>query len=222
MEGESAVRVRDLSMIYGTGAAACQALRGIDLDVAAGEMLALMGPSGSGKTTLLSIVGGLLSPTAGQVRVGGQDLGRLDRAGLAAFRLAQVGFVFQGYNLFPALSAQENVAVALDLKGRDRAGAAELLERVGLADKLRAFPAEVSGGQKQRVAIARALAGQPSLMLADEPTAALDSHTGRAVMALMRELAHAGGRAVVVVSHDPRVIEMADRVATISDGRIVS
>jgi putative ABC transport system ATP-binding protein len=209
-------------MVYGQGPAACRALTGVSLDVHPGEVLALMGPSGSGKTTLISIIGGLLTPTEGRVRVLGHDLAGLGKAALAAFRLAHIGFVFQGYNLFPALSAEENVRVALDLKGRSRAEAAGLLSGVGLADKRRAFPGQLSGGQKQRVAIARALAGDPPVLLADEPTAALDSQNGRAVMALMKGLAHSGGRAVIVVSHDPRVLEAADRVATISDGMITS
>ena len=216
----AAIQVRDITVTYGEGAAACHALRGVTLDVRRGEMLALMGPSGSGKTTLLSVIGALQAPTTGSIRVLGRDLAGLDRAELAAFRLANAGFVFQGYNLFPALTARENVVAALSLKGRPAAEAAGLLEQVGLGDKMDSFPAKLSGGQKQRVAIARALAGDPPLLLADEPTAALDSHNGRMVMDLMHRLAREGDRTVVVVSHDPRVLDIADRVATIADGVI--
>ena len=219
MTGAAMIEVREVGMVYGTGTAACRALAGVSLDVRPGEMLALMGPSGSGKTTLLSILGGLLTPTEGRVVVQGHDLGCLSRARLAAFRLAHFGFVFQGYNLFPALTAEENIAVALNLKGHPRALARSLLDNVGLSDKGRAFPGQLSGGQKQRVAIARALAGEPLVLLADEPTGALDSRNGREVMALMRQLAH-GGRSVVVVSHDVRVLDSADRVAHLTDGRI--
>lgn len=217
----AAIEAIDVTVTYGEGAAACHALRGVSLSVARGEMLALMGPSGSGKTTLLSVIGALLSPSAGRVRVLGTDLAGMDPAQLAAFRLANAGFVFQGYNLFPALTARENVAAALALKGRPASDATGLLEQVGLGDKLNAFPAKLSGGQKQRIAIARALAGDPPLLLADEPTAALDSSNGRMVMELMLRLARQANRTVVVVSHDPRVLDIADRVATIADGVIV-
>ncbi|HTH15347.1 MAG TPA: ABC transporter ATP-binding protein [Magnetospirillum sp.] len=217
----AAIKATDVTVTYGEGSAACHALRGVSLTVERGEMLALMGPSGSGKTTLLSVIGALLSPSLGSVRVLGTDLAGLDRPQLAAFRLANAGFVFQGYNLFPALTARENVATALALKGRPASEAAGLLEQVGLGGKLDAFPAKLSGGQKQRVAIARALAGDPPLLLADEPTAALDSSNGRMVMDLMLRLAREGKRTVVVVSHDPRVLDVADRVATIADGVIV-
>lgn len=217
----AAVEIADVTVTYGEGAAACHALRGVSLSVRRGEMLALMGPSGSGKTTLLSVIGALLSPSSGRVRVLGTDLAGLAGPALAAFRLASAGFVFQGYNLFPALTARENVATALALKGRPASEAVGLLEQVGLGDKLNAYPAKLSGGQKQRVAIARALAGDPPLLLADEPTAALDSSNGRMVMDLMLRLAREGDRTVVVVSHDPRVLDIADRVATIADGVIV-
>lgn len=217
----AAVDIADVTVTYGEGAAACHALRGVSLSVRRGEMLALMGPSGSGKTTLLSVIGALLSPSSGRVQVLGTDLAGLSGPALAAFRLAAAGFVFQGYNLFPALTARENVATALALKGRPASEAAGLLEQVGLGDKLDSYPAKLSGGQKQRVAIARALAGDPPLLLADEPTAALDSSNGRMVMDLMLRLAREGNRTVVVVSHDPRVLDIADRVATIADGEIV-
>lgn len=205
---------------YGEGQAAVHALAGVDLAVDAGEMLALMGPSGSGKTTLLMVLGGLLRPSTGGVRVDGQALGPMTERQRARLRLNRMGFVFQGYNLFPALNALENVRLALALKGRPLDEAEGLLRQVGLGARLGGFPAQLSGGEKQRVAIARALAGGPGLVLADEPTAALDGTHGQAVVQLLRGIAHDQGRAVVVVTHDPRVSRFADRVVTIEDGRI--
>jgi len=216
-----ALETRALSMVYGTGDTAVRALDGVDFEVAAGQVMALMGPSGSGKTTLLMILGCLLHPTAGSVWVEGQALAGLSSRELAQLRLRRMGFIFQSYNLFPALTAAENVQVALELKGRDLGEASALLELVGLAGRRRNFPAQLSGGEKQRVAIARALAGDPPILLADEPTAALDSVNGRAVVRLLGDLAHAQGRAVVIVTHDPRIGELADRVVRIEDGRIL-
>jgi putative ABC transport system ATP-binding protein len=227
----SIVSLADVTLTYGTGATAFTALRGVTLDVAAGEMTLLLGPSGSGKTTLLQVMGCLLKPTTGTMRLALSDSGdsefeisghrQVDQESLARVRLARHGFVFQHYNLFPTLRAWENVAIALDLKGR-RAGMREralaLLERLGLAEKADAFPAQLSGGQKQRVAIARALAGEPKVILADEPTAALDGRTGTGVAAVLHELAHEADAAVVVVSHDPRMLPYADRVLTLEDG----
>ena len=201
------------------------ALGGVDMTVAAGEVVLLMGPSGSGKTTLLSILGCILSPSAGSVAVLGRDTAGLPEAELAKVRLAHFGFIFQGYNLFPTLRAEENVRVALDLRGVKGADAVErsreALCAVGLDDKFRMLPRDLSGGQKQRVAIARALVAEPDILLADEPTAALDSETGKAVIALLRELAVTHGRSVVIVTHDPRIAAFADRVIRIEDGRIV-
>jgi putative ABC transport system ATP-binding protein len=183
----------------------------------------LMGPSGSGKTTLVSIMGAILRPTSGSVKIQGKEIADLSEKQLPRIRLDHIGFVFQGFNLFPTLSASENVELALDLKGirgsKASRKAAALLEQVGLGDKLRSFPSDLSGGQKQRVAIARALAGDPEIMLADEPTAALDSHSGRMVMEMIRGLAHDKGRAVVIVTHDNRILEYADRVVRIEDGK---
>jgi putative ABC transport system ATP-binding protein len=219
-----AIAVRGLTKTYTEGASSAPALRGIDLDVNPGELVLLMGPSGSGKTTLLSIMGCILSPSSGSVRIAGKEVGNLSQKELPAVRLENIGFVFQGFNLFPTLTAAENVELMLDLKGiRGEAAmrcAGELLEQVGLGEKLRSFPADLSGGQKQRVAIARALAGDPQIVLADEPTAALDSHTGRTVIEMMQRLAHERGRAVVVVTHDARVAEFADRIVRIEDGLI--
>lgn len=209
-----------VSLTYGEGETAVHALDQVDLRVDGGEMLALMGPSGSGKTTLLLVLGGLLHPSAGSVRVAGQDLGALSERERALLRLRLMGFVFQSYNLFPALTALENVQLALELKGRPLGEAQTLLHQVGLGGRLKGFPAQLSGGEKQRVAIARALAGGPGVVLADEPTAALDSTHGLAVVQLLRQIAHEQQRAVVVVTHDPRVGEVADRVVTIRDGRI--
>lgn len=221
---ERAIEVRDLTKLYGAGEAAVRALDGVDLEVGRGEVLLMMGPSGSGKTTLLQIMGCILKPTSGSVRVAGNEITSLSERSLPRVRLDHIGFVFQGFNLFGTLSAGENVELALDLKGirgsRARERAAGLLSLVGLADKYRAMPANLSGGQKQRVAIARALAGDPQVVLADEPTAALDSHSGRIVMDALRALAHERGRAVVIVTHDDRTLEYADRVVRIEDGRI--
>ena len=218
------VSIRDVSKVYGSGDASVPALDGISLEVPAGEILLMMGPSGSGKTTLLSIMGCILRPTAGSVVICGRETSNLHERSLPKVRLSHIGFVFQGFNLFPTLSVLENVELALELKGtRGRAVkriAGELLDRVGLSDKLAAFPANLSGGQKQRVAIARALAGDPEIVLADEPTAALDSTSGRLVMEMLQSLAHERGRAVVIVTHDNRTAHYADRVVRIEDGRL--
>lgn len=220
----AAIAVRKLTKKYDEGASGTLALRGVDLDVHGGEFLMLMGPSGSGKTTLLSIMGCILTASSGSVRLAGREVVGLREKELPALRLAHIGFVFQGFNLFPTLTAGENVELMLDLKGiaaaKAKKRAQELLEQVGLAEKYASFPADLSGGQKQRVAIARALAGDPGIILADEPTAALDSHTGRTVMEMMSELAHQRGRAVVIVTHDSRVLRFADRIVKIEDGAI--
>jgi len=221
---EAAIAVRELTKTYAEGPAAARALDGVDLDIPAGEVTLLMGPSGSGKTTLVSIMGCILRPSSGSVKVLGREIAGLRESELPTIRLHHIGFVFQGFNLFPTLSAGENVEQAFDLKGV-RGGAArkksmELLSMVGLAEKYRAFPADLSGGQKQRVAIARALAGEPDIILADEPTAALDGTSGRTVLELLRRLAVTQQRAVVIVSHDPRTLSFADRVVRIEDGRI--
>jgi putative ABC transport system ATP-binding protein len=220
-----AVEIQGVSKSYGEGDAVVHALVGVDLTVRQGEMLFLMGPSGSGKTTLLSIMGCILRPTSGSVRIAGEEVVGLSEREMPRIRLRRIGFIFQGFNLFPALTVQENIELALDLKGirgreaRRRSG--DLLARVGLSDKAAQWPANLSGGQKQRVAIARALAGEPGIILADEPTAALDGTTGRAILDLLRELAHEKGRAIVIVTHDSRALAYADRLVTIEDGRIL-
>ncbi|HEX4487839.1 MAG TPA: ABC transporter ATP-binding protein [Terriglobales bacterium] len=221
-----AIAVRELTKTYAEGSARVTALRGVDLDVHPGELVMLVGPSGSGKTTLLSMMGCILSSTSGSIRIAGQEVTGFKPKQMAQVRLDHIGFVFQGFNLFPTLTAGENVELMLDLKkvetAAGKARARQLLEQVGLADKYDRFPADLSGGQKQRVAIARALAGDPRIVLADEPTAALDSHTGRNVMEMMRALAHDRGRAVVIVTHDSRVMEFADRTIRIEDGMIAA
>lgn len=218
------IEIRNVVKTYGSGTAAVHALNGVDLDVAAGEVLMLMGPSGSGKTTLLSIMGCILAATSGSVRIAGREIVGLPERKLPQVRLEHFGFIFQGFNLFPALTARENVELALKLKGisgsTGRKRAEHLLEQVGLGDKFKSYPADLSGGQKQRIAIARALAGDPPIILADEPTAALDSHSGLTVMEILTHLARERHRAVVVVTHDNRVLHYADRIVHIADGRI--
>jgi putative ABC transport system ATP-binding protein len=210
---------------FGSGPTAFTALRSIGLEVFPGEVLLLMGPSGSGKTTLVHILGCLLRPTEGTVVLNGHVVGSLSDDALGTLRLRNFGFVFQAHNLFPMLTVTENVMVALDLMGvalpAARVRARELLEQVGLHDRLDAYPNALSGGQKQRVAIARALAGDPEILMADEPTAALDAENGLKAMELFCMLAHRQRRAVVIVSHDPRIVHLADRIVHIEDGRIV-
>jgi putative ABC transport system ATP-binding protein len=220
-----AVAIRGVGKAYREGRGSFVALSDIDLDIAAGQVTALMGPSGSGKTTLLSIIGCILRPTAGEVLIGSRDVARLSEADRTRMRLDHIGFVFQNYNLFSTLTARQNVEVALDLKGnhrrrKRRQRADELLEAVGLGPKASSYPADLSGGQRQRVAIARALAGDPAIILADEPTAALDLTNGRLIMTIFRRLAHAEHRAVVVVTHDSRMLDLADRIVSLEDGRI--
>jgi putative ABC transport system ATP-binding protein len=223
---DTVIQIRDVVKHYGSGASQVRALQGVDLDVRACEVLALMGPSGSGKTTLLSIMGCILRATAGSVRIAGREMVGLPESDLPRVRLQHFGFIFQGFNLFPALTARENVEIALDLKRvprREARGRAdELLAGVGLAEKAESHPADLSGGEKQRVAIARALAGDPPMILADEPTAALDSASGKTVMTILSSLAHQRARAVVIVTHDPRVLGYADRVVRMADGRMLT
>lgn len=223
---DTALSARGIRKVYAQGEAAMVALDHVDLDIHHGELTLLMGPSGSGKTTLVSILGGILRPTAGTVSIHGEPIDGLDDRALSAFRLRNIGFVFQGFNLFPTLSAVQNVELALDLRGirgrAARAAASDLLDQVGLSAKLHTYPAELSGGQKQRVAIARALVGSPTVLLADEPTAALDSSSGHTVMQLFQRLALDRGRAVVIVTHDGRMQTYANRIVQMADGRITS
>ncbi|MFO0744432.1 MAG: ABC transporter ATP-binding protein [Myxococcota bacterium] len=224
--GPLAIDARGVTKVFGSGALAYQALRGVDFAVAPGEFMMLCGPSGSGKTTLLSILGCVLTATSGSVELFGmQIVGRKERE-LPRLRTALIGFIFQGHNLISSLSAEENVAMVLRLRGvpgaRARAEARELLARVGLDDKRRNKPDALSGGQRQRVAIARALAGTPPLVLADEPTAALDAQAGHEVTELLQELCRERGVTVVVVTHDSRIFHLADRIVNIEDGHIAS
>ena len=198
------------------------ALAAVDLELRGGEVTLLLGPSGSGKTTLLNLIGGLDQATGGKVTVEGRDLGALGRRALTLFRREHVGFVFQFFNLVPTLTAEENVQVAAELAGGGRPDAHGWIAAVGLAGLEDRFPSELSGGQQQRVAIARALAKRPGLLLADEPTGALDHAAGAGVMALISDAAHQRGCAAVVVTHDESLIEAADRVVRMRDGRIVS
>jgi len=212
----------DVTRIHGSGATAVHALRGVSLVVAPGELVAVMGPSGSGKSTLLNVAGGLDTVTTGAVRIEGADLAALSRAELAAVRRRSAGYVFQDLNLIPTLTAAENVALPLELDGRRRirALAVAALEEVGVADLADRYPDEMSGGQQQRVAIARALVGERRLVLADEPTGALDSETGEAVLTLLRRRVDEGC-AGVLVTHESRHAAWADRVVYLRDGAIV-
>jgi len=220
-----AVDAREVSKVFGSGALAFRALDAVDFRVARGELVMLVGPSGSGKTTLLSILGCVLRPTGGEVRLFGHDVTQLSERALPRVRSAIIGFVFQGHNLISSLTARDNIAVVSRLRGcppREANAEAELLlERVGLADKRKRLPAELSGGQRQRVAIARALAGGPPLLLADEPTAALDARAGLEVTELLVTLCRERGTTVVVVTHDNRIFHLADRIVAIEDGRIL-
>jgi putative ABC transport system ATP-binding protein len=223
---EAIIEAAGVTKVFGSGAARMQALNGVDLSLAGGMLTVLMGPSGSGKTTLLSVLGCMLEPTKGTVRICGNASNGAGPEALAAIRRKHVGFVFQSYHLFPTLTALQNVRLALDIRGeRGRAARAksrEVLARVGLAHKARALPRELSGGEQQRVAIARAIVAEPSAILADEPTAAVDAANGRAIMALLAKIAKEHSRAVLVVTHDTRLLGFADRVICIEDGMITS
>lgn len=218
------VSVRGLTKVYGAGELAVAAVRDIDLDVEGGEVVLVMGPSGSGKTTLLLMLGAMLRPSAGSITIDGTDVASAPERALPPLRARHFGFVFQDFNLLTALDATENVELACNLAGvhggRARRRATELLERLGLGDRLRFRPDQLSGGEKQRVAIARALANDPALILADEPTANLDSGHGREIARLLRQLATDDGRSVIIVSHDQRLEEIADRTVWLEDGRI--
>ena len=212
--------------VLGDGAGRVEALKGINLSLLGGELTLLMGPSGSGKTTLLSVLGCMLSPAGGSVQIRGRSTTGLGLEGLAKLRRENVGFVFQSYHLFPTLTAAENVRLALDVRGERASPARMKAERalaiVGLSHKAKSFPRELSGGEQQRVAIARAIVGDPSLVLADEPTAALDSENGQAIMTLLVDIAKDPKRALFIVTHDPRILSFAGRILRMEDGQIVS
>lgn len=215
-----------ITRVLGEGPSQVQALKGIDLSLRAGELTLLMGPSGSGKTTLLSIFGCILQPTEGELYIADQSTAGMKAEQLADLRRQHIGFIFQSYNLFPTLTAIENVMLALDVRRKHvddrRATAMKALEGVGLGHRLTAYPRKMSGGERQRVAIARSLVGDPSLILADEPTAALDGVNGKSVMELLAGIAKDKSRSVFVVTHDSRILPFADRIVRIEDGNLVS
>jgi putative ABC transport system ATP-binding protein len=215
-----------LGKTYQEGATEVRAVQGVTLAVSPHEVLAIMGPSGSGKTTLLSMLGGILRPTEGQVVISGERVWELDERRLPLVRRRYVGFIFQSFNLFSALTAAENVEFVLNMKGirgpTARRELTRLLDLVGLSHRARFLPRDLSGGEKQRVSIARALAGDPPLILADEPTASLDWKNGEQVLKLLESLARADGRSVVIVTHDPRVLPFIDRALHMEDGRMVA
>jgi putative ABC transport system ATP-binding protein len=216
------LEAHDLTKEYRDGSAVVRALRGVSLSMDRGQVVSLEGRSGSGKTTLLSILGCILTPTSGTITIDGQAVDARRPTDLSRIRKRSIGFVFQHYNLIPSLTARENVEYALNIRGhRGRAARREaqrVIDLVGLSDRAHALPADLSGGEKQRVAIARAVAGNAPLLLADEPTANLDSENGQAVLALLRDLARNEGRAALIVTHDPKVRNIADRVLRIADG----
>lgn len=217
--------LRNVTKTYGAGDTAVHAVREASFEVHTGEILAIVGPSGSGKTTLLSIAGCLLRPTSGQVFILGREVTGLGQLRLSGFRLRHIGFIFQSFNLLPSLSARENVEVALNLAGLDGARAHErsdqLLEMLELTPRARQRPPDLSGGEQQRLAVARALANRPDIILADEPTANLDSRAGHQVMQLMQSAVSAGeAKGLVVVTHDTRILDVADRVLLMEDGQL--
>jgi putative ABC transport system ATP-binding protein len=218
----SAVHLRDVRKVHGRGDAAVVALDGVSVDLPPASFTAVMGPSGSGKSTFLNVAAGLDRPTSGTVVLGDTDLGRLSERRLTVLRRERIGFVFQAFNLLPSLTVAQNVALPLRLDGRRarRAEVREVAARVGLDQRLRHRPSQLSGGQQQRVAIARALVTRPEVVFADEPTGALDTRTGRGVLALLREIVDADGHTVVMVTHDPVAAAHADRVILLADGRI--
>lgn len=219
-----AVACRKVSKFFDAGETRTIALREVDLNVSAGVMTLLVGPSGCGKTTLISIIAGLLNPSEGEVTVLGRPLHRLSGTNLVRFRRDNIGFVFQQYNLLPSLTAAENAAVPLIIQGVPHrqaiATASEMLDAVGLGNRVRSLPSQLSGGQQQRVAIARALVHSPRLLVCDEPTAALDAQSGQTVMELLRRVAIDPHRAVIVVTHDNRVFRFGDEIVHMSDGRV--
>lgn len=219
-----AVKCRAVTKTYGKGDSAVRALRGVELDVGVGELLMLVGPSGCGKTTLISVIAGVLDRDGGECEVLGSDYARMSTNQRAEFRGRNIGFVFQQFNLIPTLSISENAAIPLMINGVSRREAidraAQVLERVGLGTRIKDYPTRLSGGQQQRVAIARALVHRPKIIVCDEPTSALDHATGQRVMELLREVASSDELSLIVVTHDQRIFEFADRIAEMDDGHI--
>jgi len=224
VSGGAAVICRGVTKIFGSGETGTVALAGVDAEIESGKTTLLVGPSGCGKTTLISIIAGLLNPTEGHVCVLGHDINQMKNDDLVDFRGRNIGFVFQQYNLLPALTAAENAAIPLLVAGWGRkkaiAQAGEVLDSVGLGNRLRSYPSEMSGGQQQRVAIARALVHEPRLLVCDEPTASLDAHSGHTVMELFRSVAVRADRVVIIVTHDNRVFDFGDRILHMTDGRL--
>jgi putative ABC transport system ATP-binding protein len=220
---DSAVEARDLTRVYGEGTAAVEALRGVDIDVRSGELVAVMGPSGSGKSTLMHILAGLDKPTSGTVMIAGNDITRLDDSRLTQLRRKHIGFVFQFFNLLPMLDTEENVVLPLSIAGEkpDKEWLDELLEKMGLDQRRDHRPSQLSGGQQQRVAIARSLVTKPTILFADEPTGNLDSKTGGEILELVRSSTDAYGQTTVMVTHEPRAAAIADRILFLEDGLIV-
>jgi putative ABC transport system ATP-binding protein len=219
-----AVKVRGVYKSFGEGQARVSALKGVDLDVLLGEVLLLVGPSGSGKTTLLSVIAGILDTDEGEVDVLGESIPELSPDAKTRFRRDNLGFIFQQFNLLPTLTAAENAAVPLIIRGLPRSQAIEkaarAMDELGLGDRIDFLPSKLSGGQQQRVAIARALVGEPKLILCDEPTANLDAEAGQKAMELLRRIGKRPDRAMIVVTHDSRIFEFGDRVVRLEDGRI--
>jgi putative ABC transport system ATP-binding protein len=216
------VEMRAVSLSFGSGAARISALDGIDLALEPGIFTVISGPSGSGKTSLISVLGAMMTPDSGAVLVEGTDITKLSRARRSAFRREKIGYIFQSFRLMPALNADENVRLSLEIRriGRARVRARSALEVVGLAAKAHLRPDEMSHGEKQRVAVARAIAHEPAILLADEPTASLDAANGAQITNLLADLARAADRIVAIVTHDPRILPMAQRVVRLEDGRI--
>jgi len=223
---QTIIEIKDLVKIFKDSAQEVCAVNNVNLNISAGEFTAIVGPSGSGKTTLLNLIGGLDAPTSGSIYVDGKDISLLKEKEMTAFRLHHIGFVFQAYNLIPVLTAKENVAFVMELQGRKKAEidkrTTELLESVGLGDRMDSRPAKLSGGQQQRVAVARALASTPKFVLADEPTANLDSKSAENLLEIMEQLNRQEGVTFIFSTHDPRIVAKARRIITLEDGKIVS
>ncbi len=219
------IQVRELTKTLPMGKIKVHALRGVDMDIYAGEMVSIVGPSGSGKSTLLGLIGGLDTATQGKIEIDGVDVTRMNEDQLTEIRNEKIGFIFQFFNLIPTLTAQENVALPIQFARKPKYNpdkrARELLELLGLGDRVRHRPSELSGGQQQRVAIARALANNPPILLADEPTGNLDTESGRLVLEALKQIQHESGTTVVIVTHDPTLAEFTDRTITLVDGEIV-
>jgi len=220
------IEIKDLVKIFNDTAQEVRAVDGVTLNISAGEFTAIVGPSGSGKTTLLNLIGGLDTPTSGNIYVEGKDISLLKEREITAFRLRHIGFVFQAYNLIPVLTAKENVSFVMELQGREKEEidkrATELLEAVGLGDRMDSRPAKLSGGQQQRVAVARALASTPKFVLADEPTANLDSKSAENLLDIMEKLNEQEGVTFIFSTHDPRIMAKARRIIKLEDGKVVS